>query len=280
VLWSVNFCKKHRYGLLKSDFNKQGGKLEGNNSNEWQEFFDGYAVKYDDECFTKNTTAEVEFIVAELGLEPGMSILDMGCGTGRHTVALAQLGYRMTGVDLSAGMLAVARQRARSAGVTVELIQSDATKFKTDARYDAALCLCEGSFGLIGSADDPVEHDLATLRNISAVLKAGAGFILTALNGIRKIRKATSEDIASGDFDPVFILSKYTMEYETPEGTKSITVHERGFVPTELLLMCRDAGLEVLHLWGGTAGAWNRQSLDWEEMEIMIVARKHGDTVS
>jgi cyclopropane fatty-acyl-phospholipid synthase-like methyltransferase len=250
--------------------------VKDSGKDEWQEFFDGYATKYDDECFTKSTAAEVEFIITELGLKPGMSILDMGSGTGRHTVALALRGYRMTGVDLSAGMLAVARQRAQAAGVNIEFIQSDATKFKSDARYDAALCLCEGSFGLIGSADDPLEHDLSTLCNINSALKPGAGFILTALNGLRKIRQYTREDIAANKFDPVLNVEKFIMEYETQEGKKSVTVHEHAFAPTELLLMCRDAGFDVLHLWGGTAAAWNRQPLDWEEMEIMIIARKRG----
>ncbi len=242
--------------------------------NEWQAFFDGYADKYDDECFTKATEVEIPFIIEELKLKPGMRILDMGCGTGRHTVALAQRGFHMTGVDLSSGMLTVARQRAKAVAATVAFIQSDATKFKSDAFFDAALCLCEGSFGLIGSGDDPLEHDLATLRNISAALKPGAGFLLTALNGLRKIRQYTPEDIASGKFDPVLNIEKFVMEYETPEGTRSVTVHERAFAPTELMLMCRCAGLVVKHVWGGTAGAWNRQPLDWEEIEIMVVAQK------
>jgi ubiquinone/menaquinone biosynthesis C-methylase UbiE len=242
--------------------------------NEWQEFFDDYANKYDDECFTKATEVEVPFIVKELDLKPGMHILDMGCGTGRHTVALAQRGFRMTGVDLSAGMLAVAQKRAKAAGVTIEFIQSDAAKFKSDTIYNAAICLCEGSFGLLGSADDPLEHDLAILRNISAVLKPGAGFLLTALNGLRKIRQFTPEDIASGKFDPVLNIETFVMEYETPEGKKSVTVHEHAFAPSESMRMFRYAGFAVKHAWGGTAGAWNRQPLDWEEMEIMVVAQK------
>jgi len=250
--------------------------MDGLAKNEWQEFFDGYADKYDDECFTKNTAAEVEFIIEELKLRAGMLILDMGCGTGRHTVALAQRGFHITGVDLSSGMLTVAKQRAKTAGVNVDFIQSDATEFKSDARYDAALCLCEGSFGLIGSADDPLEHDLAILRNISATLNPGAGFLITALNGLRKIHQYTPEDIASGKFDPVYNMEKFTMEYETPEGTKSVTVHEHAFAPTELMLMCRSSGFAVKNVWGGTAGAWNRQPLDWEEMEIMVVAQKSG----
>jgi hypothetical protein len=58
---------------------------------------------------------------------------------------------------------------------------------------------------------------------------------------------------------------------------RTIGVRERAFLPTELVLLFRLAGMDVLHLWGGTAGRWGKRSLDLDEMEIMIVARKAGE---
>jgi len=69
--------------------------------NLWEVFFDSHAPKYNDEVFTKNTAAEIDFLIAELGLPPASAILDVGCGTGRHSVGLAKRDYRVTGVDLS-----------------------------------------------------------------------------------------------------------------------------------------------------------------------------------
>ena len=97
-----------------------------NKKNTWEEFFDAHAPKYNDNCFTQNTATEVAFLTEELELKPGMSILDIGCGTGRHAVELAKLGYEMTGIDLSAGMLAEAEAAAKAAGVELELIRADA----------------------------------------------------------------------------------------------------------------------------------------------------------
>ena len=77
---------------------------------DWEKFFDGHAPVYMDNCFTKNTVNEVDFLVEELRLKPGATILDVGCGTGRHAIELARRGYMVTGVDLSSGMLAEAKK--------------------------------------------------------------------------------------------------------------------------------------------------------------------------
>lgn len=72
----------------------------------WEEFFDAHAPVYEDNIFTKNTLPEMDLLIEELSLPPGGSILDVGCGTGRHSIELARRGYSVTGLDLSPEMLA------------------------------------------------------------------------------------------------------------------------------------------------------------------------------
>ncbi|MBM4422730.1 MAG: methyltransferase domain-containing protein [Chloroflexi bacterium] len=242
--------------------------------NEWERFFDGYAPQYMSEVFTKNTLAEIGFLEELLQLPKGSSLLDMGCGAGRHSVELAKRGYRMTGVDLSAGMLAEARRAAEAAGVTVEWIQADATKFVSAKQFDAAVCLCEGAFGLVAMGDDSESHDTAILRNIFAALKPGARFVLTALNGLRVIRQYSQDDVRAGRFDPLTLAETHTMEWETPAGKQTVTVREKHHLPQELVRLCGEAGFAVEHVWGGTAGNWGRRPVQLDEIEIMIVARK------
>lgn len=243
------------------------------NSN-WQQFFDGYAPVYMNECFVTNTIAEIDFVLEETGIAPGSRVLDIGCGTGRHSVELAKRGYRVTGVDLSSGMLAQAKITADEAGVEIEFVHSNAAEFASEAVFDAAICLCEGAFCLLGADDDPTDRDLAILRNVHGALKPGSTFILTALNGLRMARRHTQQDVDSGIFDPITMTDRNAIDYETPDGRRSFLSRERGYAPTELAFLARLAGFNVAHIYGGTAGNWGRRQLDLDEMEMMVIARR------
>ncbi|USS41662.1 methyltransferase domain-containing protein [Thermococcus aggregans] len=238
---------------------------------EWEEFFDREADYYLQEPFTRYTKEEVEFLLNEFKLPKGAKILDVGCGVGRHSIELAKRGYRVTGVDISRKMLEKAEERAQKEGVEVEFIKADATKFARDEEFDAAICLCEGAFSLLGLSDDPIEHDLAILRNVYRSLKPGGKFILTALSALSRVKKATNEDIAHGLFDPNTMT--FYEELEAPDGTK-VPIRERVYVPTELYLMFKMVGFEVKAIWGGTAGRWGKRKVDMDDIELMVIAEK------
>lgn len=239
---------------------------------EWETFFDGHAPIYMDNCFTKNTEMEAGFIVEELQLSPGAAILDIGCGTGRHAIELARRGYQVTGVDISAGMLDQAGKHAKEAKVEVTWIHANATEFSVDRRFDGAICLCEGAFGLLGNQDDALEQPLAILGRIAASLKPRARCLFTVLNGFAIARKYSQSDVEKGLFEP---LTLSEVSECSPEGEDTGRImKERGFVPTEIDLLFRMSGLKVRHIWGGTAGDWQRDIIKLDEIEIMVVGEK------
>jgi cyclopropane fatty-acyl-phospholipid synthase-like methyltransferase len=236
---------------------------------KWADFFNGYATKYETHDFTKNTQAEVDFLITELNLTPGQSVLDVGCGTGRHSIELAKRGFAVTGLDVSAGMLAEAKKHAAAANVDITWIEANAAEFRFDRKYDVVICLCEGAFGLLGSSDDPIEQPLSILRNVAVVMKDNAKCLFTVLNGYAMARRHKQADVEQGEFHPRDLTERSDVELV---GTDKL--RERGFVPTELVLLFTMAGLEVQSIWGGTAGNWGKRDIELDEMEIMVVGKK------
>lgn len=172
----------------------------------WERFFDAHAPIYEDNVFTKNTVREVDFLLDELLIPPGGAVLDVGCGTGRHAIELAKRGYVVTGLDLSSEMLSRAADKAKAENVHVEWVRSNATQFVFPGRYDAAVCLCEGAFGLLGQSDDPIDQPLSILCNISRSLRPQAKALFTVLNGASMLRRYQNKDVAEGRFDPLTMV--------------------------------------------------------------------------
>jgi 2-polyprenyl-3-methyl-5-hydroxy-6-metoxy-1,4-benzoquinol methylase len=241
---------------------------------EWKAFFEGQAATYEENAFTQHTKPEVDFFLSLYALPTKCSILDIGCGTGRHSIELARRGYRVTGLDLSSAMLDIARANAQAAGVELTWIEADATDFKLDEKFDAAICLCEGGVGLIERGEDAEQHDFSIFRNIAACLKPGAPFLLTAMNGYAIIRQMKDELIAEGRFDPATMIASYDDVWDLPGGAVPMRVYERLFIPPEIVKMLQGAGFHVDNVLGGTAGHWAHRFVSLDEVEAMFVCRR------
>src|SRR4029079_1480712 len=106
------------------------------------------------------TVAEVDFVERRLGLMPAARVLDVPCGSGRHSIELARRGHRVTGVDISAEAIAHARGAAAEAGVEVDLVRDEMRALPRTGAVDAALCM-GNSVGYL---------DLGGLRDFLAAL--------------------------------------------------------------------------------------------------------------
>ncbi|MEJ3652182.1 class I SAM-dependent methyltransferase [Actinomycetes bacterium KLBMP 9759] len=97
------------------------------------------------------TEAEIAYVERHLEPEPGSRFLDVPCGSGRHTMALARRGYHVSGFDISEEALAHARRAAVAEGLEIELTLGDMRSVPRDSSVDAALCM-GNSFGYFDAA--------------------------------------------------------------------------------------------------------------------------------
>ena len=89
----------------------------------------------------ERTRQEIDFLVDSLALDTAASVLDLGCGFGRHSIELARRGYRALGIDPAAAMIEAAKKRAYEAGIDVAFQQLAAEDFAPADPFDAAICL-------------------------------------------------------------------------------------------------------------------------------------------
>jgi cyclopropane fatty-acyl-phospholipid synthase-like methyltransferase len=87
----------------------------------------------------EGATPQVAALLRRLGGGRGRRALDLGCGEGRHTILLAQLGYRVTALDLEPAALALAKAACRAAGVRARFETGNALALEPGAGYDVVL---------------------------------------------------------------------------------------------------------------------------------------------
>jgi ubiquinone/menaquinone biosynthesis C-methylase UbiE len=118
-------------------------------------------------------------LVDSAQVSPGERVLDVACGTGvvtRAAAARVGLSGRVTGVDLNAGMIAVARTHTEPAGATIDWLQRDAADLRlADASYDVVLC----QQGLQFFPDK-----LQALREMRRVLRIDGRLALSVWNSV------------------------------------------------------------------------------------------------
>ena len=146
----------------------------------YEELFENYALQYEKEIYTQGTVGECDFIEKEIDYNKHIKILDIGCGTGRHSRELAKRGYTVTGIDLSQSQLNRAKELADKEGLNITYQIHDARELTFSNEFDLVIMLCEGAFSLM----ETDEMNYRILQNAANALKAGGKIIFTTLNGL------------------------------------------------------------------------------------------------
>ncbi len=220
--------------------------------------------------FTKGTENEVGFLVAELGLEPGHRVLDVGCGPGRHAHALARRGIEVVGVDVSHRFVELA---ARDAPDGATFRRLDARSLPFESEFDAAISLCQGAFGLCGgpAAEGVVDPDAVVLAGMARAVRPGGRIAVSAFSSYFQLRWLEDTD----DFDADTGVNREVMEVMDPEGNAvQYEAWTTCFTPRELRASAAASGLVVDAVWSVTPGDYRRAPPDLDTPEFLLLAHR------
>ena len=228
------------------------------------------------EASAQRTEQEVEFVAGALGLPAESPVMDLCCGWGRHTIRLAQRGYRMTALDLSAYHIELARNAALDAQVDVEWIEGDMRRIP---RGDAVFSGVINMFTAFGYFDDTGNQHV--LDEVSRVLVPGGRFLLDVINRdylMRVFRETEWSEEADGrlilqrrrwDATTGRIHAEWTIiERDGPRRTHAHD--ERIYTLQELELRLALAGLEVRDAFGDFDGI----ALARDSRRLIVLAEK------
>ncbi|MFF2910948.1 class I SAM-dependent methyltransferase [Paenibacillus sp. NPDC057934] len=181
---------------------------------EWYEksFGEDYLIVYRHRDFG-GARREVEQMINWLDLPAGSNVLDLCCGMGRHSLALAEAGFNVTGVDLSEALLREARSQEGAEQVT--WIRSDMRELPLEGGFDAVVNLFT-SFGYFEEDGEQVK----VLREIYRMLKPGGRFIIDFLN-------------------PAYVIHHLVPHSTREDGLNHIEEHrviEDGYVKKDIIL--------------------------------------------
>ena len=247
----------------------------------YEQLFENYSEKYDAESYVQGTLGECDFIEDEIGHSRSFKILDLGCGTGRHSIELSKRGYTVTGVDLSKSLIDRAIERSKEEGVKAKFRVGDARNIEFKEEFDLVIMICEGAFPLM----ETDEMNYQILINACRALKPKGKLIFTTLNGLFPLFHSVKEFVNSGSekgessensFDLMTFRDHSIYETEDDLGNKmKLNCNERYYIPPEITWLLKSVGFHQVDIFAAKLGAFSRSDkLTTEDFEMLVIADK------
>jgi SAM-dependent methyltransferase len=145
---------------------------------------DWYATAFDassaEMAWTNRTAPEVDRVAKILQPHGDERILDMACGSGRHSIELRRRGFGVVGADISPDLIEIARRDAAEEGLDVDFVLSDLRDLDFTEEFDLVLNLNDGAIGYLESD----EENRRTFEVISRALRPGGRNLIQLPNAL------------------------------------------------------------------------------------------------
>jgi SAM-dependent methyltransferase len=234
---------------------------------------DDYMYFYQDMLTISRTEQQVVFLVRELDLAEGMSILDLACGFGRHANRLAARGYKLTGIDLTPGFLDIARKEALDLGLSVNYLQGDMRQIDFYEQFDRILLL----FTAFGYFED--HENFLVLQNMACALKPGGLLVFDIHNRDTFLKGFSPYNVTEKEGN--LMIDRHTFDSLTGRLTNRRIVIRNGvrrdkpysvrmYNPSEIKLLLAQAGLVIIKLFGD----WDSTPISSDSRRMIIIAKK------
>lgn len=146
--------------------------------------FRNYAELYDSLYLDRSYISEVNYLhkIIKEDCNPNISLLDLGCGTGIHSLELSKFGFKVTGLDISPEMLSVANNKLTEISqfqeLSCEFVIGDILKMKMNKKYDVVISMFHVMNFFLTN-----ENFVSVLKSIYDALKEDGIFIFDTWNG-------------------------------------------------------------------------------------------------
>ena len=143
--------------------------------NWYEDFFKGINCELWEKAIPEDwTNHEVDFLLKELDLKPGDPVLDIPCGFGRHAIALARKGFKVTGVDISKTFMKNLNKKIKAEDLSITPVLANILEVRLITNFSGALCM-GNSFGYF-----PFDKMKIFIEKVSYSLEKGAKFIINS----------------------------------------------------------------------------------------------------
>lgn len=237
-------------------------------------FFDDHSPFLNHPLLTaERSSTEVDHLVTLLDIEPSASVLDLGCGFGRHSIELARRGFRATGIDPSSAMLAAAERGAREAGVNEAAFTSSLDNLR--GPFDAAVAMFT-TVGQVGNDDSSNEEVVA---QVAKLLRPGAGLVIEVPQRDATVANLVEHDEFGSGTNTTQITRRYheasrrvfeNFVVMTDGVERHFDLAYRLFNRSELEALVSDAGLHEVALTADLVGT----PLTGDDPTMVAVARR------